>query len=412
MVKTLGFEPRNGGSIPPPASIYLRGDFMRNKFISLLLVVAVALALCVPAFAAYGTTPTYATGNYQYSYSTSSTGSADFFTALMAQLRYIYSNLNTVNTWLKSCSTYLGGISTDVNSIKLDAISIKTNTSSAATTLTNIKSDTGSIKTDVDTIESRLVTQGTTLSNIYSSVVAAATEKTQSAILTAVKSISTDGLATEKTLASADSRLATLNNKVATAENQAALLNLLDDDSYRVYQFYERNGEYIYQAIPVGMSTGHTSFLGAVDNRLINMSNMLFKLTDTLADPADVALKDATDDQRTSVTDYMGSTASGDKYSSVLDYSNTLVGGLDTGTDMDEARSFTKGLFFSDPSGPFWLWFSQNVADDLDPSGGVSAVSTFALDDDSSDDVVWVIDPTATADDIVSNFFSEYGGDW
>lgn len=394
MVKTLGFEPRNGGSIPPPASIYLRGDFMRNKFISLLLVVAVALALCVPAFAAYGTTPTYATGNYQYSYSTSSTGSADFFTALMAQLRYIYSNLNTVNTWLKSCSTYLGGISTDVNSIKLDAISIKTNTSSAATTLTNIKSDTGSIKTDVDTIESRLVTQGTTLSNIYSSVVAAATEKTQSAILTAVKSISTDGLATEKTLASADSRLATLNNKVATAQNQVALLNLFNS-GFEVLDWAGDDHEYF-----VDSSDSDASFSAAFNGSQTSILKALADIANVVASPDDKIFDSdmKSDDDKTALTDLKGTYGDSDAL-----YAGMAFGSLRDGLSYMSSSDSISALssFFSGSNKDSFEWFSDTTYNNMYSDSG--SASSRARRAPASDDTYWVIDPSLTAESFLDS---------
>ena len=57
MVKTSGSESENVGSIPAPATIFLRGDYMKTKYLSLLLAVVLCFGLAAPAFA-----------NFDYSY--------------------------------------------------------------------------------------------------------------------------------------------------------------------------------------------------------------------------------------------------------------------------------------------------------------------------------------------------------
>lgn len=235
--------------------------FQHNKvftrFCALLLAVVTSLLLCVPAFAAYGygSTPTYATGNYSYNSSTSyetSTSSADWFTAVLAQLRtmygFMFSKLNAINTAVGFCQSYLSDVKD--NTAKLVVMN-NTLTSIWNKLNLDISSDVSSIKNDTSSIKTLVGTSNTNTSSIYSQVLKLATEVTTAKILTAVESISTDGLATESTLsdlnskAATESTLSSINSKVATDSHISDIY-----DQYKHFMSdYELNGQ-IYSDTP------------------------------------------------------------------------------------------------------------------------------------------------------------------
>ena len=438
-----------------------------TRFVALLLVVVTSLLLTIPAFAAYGTTPTYATGNYTYSSSTTSgttTSSADWFTAVLAQLRtmysFIFTKLTTINTAVGLCESYLA----ELRDNSKELITMDTNIQAIWNKLnTGIAPDVSSIKNDTSSIKTLIGTSNTNTSSIYSQVLKLASEVTAGKILTAVESISTDGLATEATLSDLNSRAATestlssVDSKVATDATLSAFKEQLNDilTSYtpfhgtssnvdvgqRLYQFsvmlsrLSDNSDYNYalfydrtrgswrrgnasssflSGFKYELSNGEyklnlespmsVSLWSLFVNRLDNLVLMNYRLVDQLADAEDEKLKDATEDRRTTVTDYIKSDGTNDKYADSLGFAQTVTGNLDTGTTMSDANSLVDGILGGDTDSDYWSWFTQATADDLDQSSGVA---TMSLDPD--DQIYWVINPYYTADDYVGDWRSSNG---
>lgn len=445
-----------------------------NRFCALLLAVVTSLLLCVPAFAAYGSTPTYATGNYSYNSSTSygsSTSSADWFTAVLAQLRtmysFMFSKLNAINTAIGFCQSYLAEvrdntkelITMDVNIKSIyDKLNLDINPS-----ISSIKNVTSSIKTLVGT-------SNTNTSSIYSQVLKLATEVTTAKILTAVESISTDGLATEATLSDLNSKAATestLNSvsnalyytesdgTVTSASNFLSRIDISTGHHYLAFSVWNDNwtkeavgryrlftpsynswssygyhydsmntkvpkwgiwtssskmallnyglnsdgSEYELASVKAPSAVGIVGFLM---NRLDNLVAMQYRLVDQLADAEDEKLKDATEDRRTTVTDYIKSDGTNDKYSDSLGLAQTVTGGLDTGVSMSDANTFVDGVLNGDESSDYWSWFTQATADDLDRVSSGSSTRLAPLSPAQS--TYWVIDPNASADDYINDW--------
>lgn len=420
-----------------------------TRFCALLLAVVTSLLLCVPAFAAYGSTPTYASGNYSYNSSTSyetSTSSADWFTAVLAQLRtmysFMFSKLNAINTAVGFCQSYLSDVKD--NTAKLVPMN-NTLTSIWNKLNLDISSDVSSIKNDTSSIKTLVGSSNTNTSSIYSQVLKLATEVTTAKILTAVESISTDGLATEATLSDLNSKAATdanisdiyaqykslvsdtMNgNEVVTitpAEHFRRFDRSLDriaPNSYSAYSVYldARTGRWSNGKVSMSNVAGFRfglnsskkydlnltslrdySLYSFLFNRLDNLVLMNYRLVDQLADAEDEALKDATEDRRTSITDYIKSDGTNDKYADSLGLAQTVTGGLETGVSMSDANTFVDGVLNGDESSDYWSWFTQATADDLDKAS--SGSSSRLTSGSPAQSTYWVIDPNATADDFI-----------
>lgn len=428
-----------------------------TRFCALLLAVVTSLLLCVPAFAAYGSTPTYATGNYSYNSSTSyesSTSSADWFTAVLAQLRtmysFMFSKLNAINTAVGFCQSYLSEmrdntkklITMDVNIKSIyDKLNLDINPA-----VSSIKNDASSIKTLVDT-------SNTYTSNIYSQVLKLATEVTAAKILTAVQSISTDGLATEATLSDLNSKVATDSHISDIYEQYKSLvsdtmdgndvvtitpaehfrrfdrsLDRIAPNSYSAYSVFvnARDGAWSNGKVTMTTVTGFRfglnrskkydlnqtslrdySLYSFLLNRLDNLVLMNYRLVDQLADAEDEKLKDATEDRRTTITDYIKSDGTNEKYVDSLGLAQTVTGGLETGVSMSDANTFVDGILNGDESSDYWSWFTQATADDLDKAS--SASSARLAPRSPAQSTYWVIHPGATADDYVNEWRNNSG---
>lgn len=452
--------------------------FQHNKvftrFCALLLAVVTSLLLCVPAFAAYGSTPTYATGNYNYHSSTSyetSTSSADWFTAVLAQLRtmysFMFSKLNAINTAIGFCQSYLAEIRD--NSKKL--ITMDANIKSIYDKLNlDINPAVSSIKNDTSSIKTLVGTSNTNTSSIYSQVLKLATEVTTAKILTAVQSISTDGLATEATLSDLNSKAATestLNsvsnalyytNSDGTSTPASNFFNRIanntgshylsfnawtetyNQDFMNRFQLFIPNRSswhsfgYCYDSnntkvpkwgmwssssamtlLNYGLNSDGSNYdlasrkapsavgiIGLLFNRLDNLVAMQYRLVDQLADAEDEKLKAATEDRRTTITDYIKSDGTNDKYADSLGLAQTVTGGLETGVSMSDANTFVGGVLNGDESSDYWCWFTQATADDLDQVS--SGSSTRQAPRSPAQSTYWVIDPNATADDYINDW--------
>lgn len=432
-----------------------------TRFCALLLAVVTSSLLCVSAFAAYGSTPTYASGNYSYNSSTSyesSTSSADWFTAVLAQLRtmysFMFSKLNAINTAIGFCQSYLA----EVRDNTKELITMDVNIKSIYDKLNlDINPSVSSIKNDTSSIKTLVGTSNTNTSSIYSQVLKLATEVTTAKILTAVESISTDGLATESTLKSVSSALYYTNsdgtltsasnffNRIAsntgshylsfnawTETYSQEFLNRLrlilpttsswhsfgynyDSNNAKVpkwgvwsstsrmallnYGLNSDGSEYQLASVKAPSAVGIVGFLM---NRLDNLVAMQYRLVDQLADAEDEKLKDATEDRRTTVTDYIKSDGTNDKYSDSLGLAQTVTGGLDTGVSMSDANTFVDGVLNGDESSDYWSWFTQATADDLDQVS--SGSSTRQAPRSPAQSTYWVIDPNATADDFINDW--------
>lgn len=422
-----------------------------TRFCALLLAVITSLLLCVPAFASYGSTPTYASGNYNYNSSTSYeswTSSADWFTAVLAQLRtmysFMFSKLNAINTAVGFCESYLA--ETRDNTKKL--ITIDTHIKSIFDVLNlNISRDVSTIKNDTSSIKTLVGTSNTNTSSIYSQVLKLATEVTTAKILTAVQAIDTDGLATEATLLDLNSKAATDSH---ISDIYAQLTSLLSDgldyngspisfspgynlnvirDSLSLvspvsndlaiywagannnwvfakprdflptfYRFHLNSGAYSLNPT----TAKDRSLYSILINRLDNLVLMNYRLVDQLADAEDEKLKDATEDRRTTVTDYIKSDGTNDKYADSLGLAQTVAGGLETGVTMTDANTFVDGVLNGDESSDYWTWFTQTTADDLDRVS--SGSSTRLAPRSPTQSTYWVIDPNASADDYINDW--------
>lgn len=434
--------------------------FQHNKvftrFCALLLAVVTSLLLCVPAFASYGSTPTYATGSYNYNSSTSYeswTSSADWFTAVLAQLRtmysFMFSKLNAINSAVGYCESYLA--ETRDNTKKL--ITMDTNLKSIFNELNlDISPAVSSIKTDTSSIKTLVGTSNTNTSSIYSQALKLATEVTAAKILTAVQAIDTDGLATEATLSDLNSKAATDANISNIYSQLSSLLsdgfdynnnpisftpgynlNVIRDslslvspisNTIGIYWAGSNNNwvfakprDFFPTAYRFGLNSGDytlnpTSFkdrslYAILVNRLDNLVLMNYRLVDQLADAEDEALKDATEDRRTTVTDYIKSDGTNDKYADSLSLAQTVTGGLETGVSMSDANTFVDGVLNGDESSDYWSWFTQATADDLDHASAGSAARLAPRSPAQS--TYWVIDPNASADDYINDWRSDNG---
>ena len=441
-----------------------------TRFCALLLAVVASLLLCVPAFAAYGygSTPTYATGNYSYNSSTSyetSTSSADWFTAVLAQLRtmysFIFSKLKAIDTAVGFCQSYLAEIRDNTKKL----ITIDSYVKNIYDSIAPIKTDVNAIKTQQSTANTHIGIIDTNTSKIYSQVLKLATEVTASKILTAVQSIDTDGLATEKTLSDLNSKAATeltlssINSKVATdahiSDIYSQLTDLLSDgfdyqgnaisfspgynlniirdsleflspltENTSIY-WVGSNGKWAFVKPREFLSTAFRFSLNSDEytlnptsvrdrslysilvNRLDNLVLMNYRLVDQLADAEDEKLKDATEDRRTTVTDYIKSDGTNDKYADSLGLAQTVTGGLETGVTMSDANTFVDGVLNGDSDSDYWSWFTQATADDLDRASSGSAARLAPRSPSQS--TYWVIDPNATADDYIDDWRSSNG---
>lgn len=423
-----------------------------NRFCALLLAVVTSLLLCVPAFAAYGSTPTYATGNYSYNSSTSyesSTSSADWFTAVLAQLRtmysFMFSKLNAINTAIGFCQSYLAEVRDNTKKL----ITIDTHVKSIFDVLNlNISKDVSTIKNDTSSIKTLVGTSNTNTSSIYSQVLKLATEVTTAKILTAVESISTDGLATEATLSDLNSKAATdshisdifsqYKSFMSEYQDGDTTLSMTPAERFRhfdysldriapnarnAYSVYwnAKDGAWSKGQVTMSTVTGFQfglnrskkydlnktqlrdySLYSILLNRLDNLVFMNFRLVDQLADAEDEKLKDATEDRRTTVTDYIKSDGTNDKYSDSLGLAQTVTGGLETGVSMSDANTFVDGVLNGDESSDYWSWFTQATADDLDQVS--SGSSTRQAPRSPAQSTYWVIDPNATADDYINDW--------
>lgn len=448
--------------------------FQHNKvftrFCALLLAVVTSLLLCVPAFAAYGygSTPTYATGNYSYNSSTSyetSTSSADWFTAVLAQLRtmygFMFSKLNAINTAVGFCQSYLAEVRDNTKKL----ITIDSYVKNIYDSIVPIKTDVNAIKTNQSTANTHIGIIDTNTSKIYSQVLKLASEVTASKILTAVQSIDTDGLATEKTLSDLNSKAATeltlssINSKVATDSHISDIYDqykhFMSDYEINGQTFSDTPGSYfrrifvslsklgssgsrdsVFLYAPSGSwykgsltsdtisgfrfgfdssskyslnttSLGDSTIFGYLLNRLDNLVLMNYRLVDQLADAEDEKLKNATEDRRTTITDYIKSDGTNDKYADSLGLAQTVTGGLDTGVTMSDANTFVDGVLNGDSDSDYWSWFTQATADDLDRAS--SGSSARLAPRSPSQSTYWVIDPNATADDYIDDWRSGNG---
>lgn len=457
--------------------------FQHNKvftrFCALLLAVVTSLLLCVPAFAAYGSTPTYATGNYSYNSSTSSqtsTSTADWFTAVLAQLRtmyaFTYSKLNAINTAIGFCQDYLAEVRDNTKKL----IVMDTTLTSIWNKLNlDINPSISSIKNDTSSIKTLVGTSNTNTSSIYSQVLKLATEVTAAKILTAVQSISTDGLATETTLSALNSKAATESTLKSvsdalyytyddgTSTSTSNILNHIsdisgkhylgfvgfsetfDNDFMQRYQLFIPNRTswtsygYLYDSnstkvpkwgvwqsnsrmvlLDYGLNSDGSEYdlasrkapsavgiIGLLFNRFDNLIAMQYRLVDQLADAEDEKLKDATEDRRTTVTDYIKSDGTNDKYADSLGLAQTVTGGLETGVTMSDANTFVDGVLNGDSDSDYWSWFTQATADDLDQASSGSSASLAPRSPAQS--TYWVIDPNATADDYINDWRSGNG---
>lgn len=146
--------------------------------------------------------------------------------------------------------------------------------------------------------------------------------------------------------------------------------------------------------------------LNYTNTGLSAINGNLLKLDEILSTENDRALKDATDDTKTNVTDYVSNKKS--NYGDSFTIGNTISDGLKPDLSTSDASSAIGGLFSSDSS-DYWGWFSSATDDDLHPDA--SGVSTLSLDDEpSAQDVadaetVWVIDPSTTSSDLIADFF-------
>lgn len=423
-----------------------------TRFCALLLAVVTSLLLCVPAFASYGSTPTYASGNYNYNSSTSYeswTSSADWFTAVLAQLRtmysFMFSKLNAIDNAVGYCESYLA--ETRDNTKKL--IIMDTNLKSIFNELNlDISPAVSSIKNDTSSIKTLVGTSNTNTSSIYSQALKLATEVTAAKILTAVQAINTDGLATEATLSDLNSKAATdanisniytqyqsfmsdyidVDNKsgsVTPGQNLYYLkksLEYLSDPLYHTSVFWDatKNGwsfgstwGYSVSGFKFGLDSSGNYSLNSdrlngyslysyLLNRLDNLVLMNYRLVDQLADAEDEKLKDATEDRRTTITDYIKSDGTNDKYADSLGLAQTVTGGLETGVSMSDANTFVDGVLNSDTDSDYWSWFTQATADDLDQAS--SGSSTRKAPRSPAQSTYWVIDPNATADDFINDW--------
>lgn len=429
-----------------------------TRFCALLLAVVTSLLLCVPAFAAYGygSTPTYATGNYSYNSSTSyesSTSSADWFTAVLAQLRtmyaFIFSKLNAINTAVGFCQSYLAEVRDNTKKL----IVMDTTLTSIWNKLNlDINPSVSSIKNDTSSIKTLVGTSNTNTSSIYSQVLKLATEVTTAKILTAVQSISTDGLATEATLSDLNSKAATdshisdiysqltrlLSDGLDYNGNSISFspgynLNVIRDsleylsprtDNAAIY-WVGSDGKWAFvkprqfspTAFRFSLNSGayslnstnvrDQSLYSILVNRLDNLVLMNYRLVDQLADAEDEKLKDATEDRRTTVTDYIKSDGTNDKYADSLGLAQTVTGGLETGVSMSDANTFVDGVLNGDSDSDYWSWFTLATADDLDKAS--SGSSTRLAPRSPAQSTYWVIDPGAAADDYIDEWRSNNG---
>lgn len=437
-----------------------------TRFCALLLAVVTSLLLCVPAFAAYGygSTPTYATGNYSYNSSTvyeSSTSSADWFTAVLAQLRtmysFMFSKLNAINTAVGFCQSYLAEVRDNTKKL----IVMDTTLTSIFNKLNlDINPSVSSIKNDTSSIKTLVGISNTNTSSIYSQVLKLATEVTIAKILTAVQSISTDGLATEATLSKLNSKaaseitLSSINSKVSTDSHisdifdqyksfmsdytingvtysvtpgsnfqqlLASVRKLASNGVTNAVFWDSKTNSWVYSkpasnsitSFQFGLDSSNSYSLNAVNtgeasvfsyllNRLDNLVLMNYRLVDQLADAEDEKLKDATEDRRTTVTDYIKSDGTNDKYADSLGLAQTVTGGLETGVSMSDANTFVDGVLNGDESSDYWSWFTKATADDLDQAS--SGSSTRKAPHSPAQSTYWVIDPNATADDFINDW--------
>lgn len=369
-----------------------------KKLVSLLLCVCLACGLTVTAFAAdiaepaagSSTTPAYPSGNYSYysNWKTLATTSANYFDAVIGSFRSLVSALSNIYTAVDSVETYLS----DIRSYTSNISTIKTYVSSLNTTVSGFPAKLTSIDNSLTTIKTNTSGQALKLTDIKLDV---------SSIKTAVQNISTDGLATE-------AKQDTLNNKVATAQNQVLLKNIVQSfadlftDGYNSYTFYAGNDEWQND---VSWASG--SFTDSFNSTSYSIIEGIRSIANVVASPEDKVFSDSMQSTETkqdlsSFKTTYGDNSNGD----ALEFGTTLISSMqfmDSGTAMGSIQAVLGGGD-SEP----WAWFSQATADDLDSAGGAAAVSTFALDSDSDsaavappDDIVYFIDPDLNSADFL-----------
>ena len=381
-----------------------------KKFISVLLCVCIVCSLSLTAFAAgSSTTASYPNGNYTYisNWRNLTTSSAVYFDAVIGSFRSLVTALN--NIYLS-----VDGLEADVSSIKTDTASIKT---AVTTYLVSINKSLLDAKADLATMDSSLVNIDKNTKDVSTNV---------NNVKTDVSTIKTNQSLAYTALLDIKSLQSTLNSTVSTAKKQDDTLDYLGffnrtmtNDHDRLYSGLFSNtvqtptielsgdGKSFYRSNETGINI---SFIDAMTSSFGTITDGLLLLANVIADPQDQEIRDNTVDQKTTAGDYIKTTATADKYSGALGINNTLSDALNTGVSIDDANSAVSS-FTTDESAEAWTWFSQSVLDDLDPSA--SSVSTLSLDDESEsfdDDVVWVLDPYASADSILDDFFAGIKG--
>lgn len=381
-----------------------------KKFISVLLCVCIVCSLSLTAFASgSSTTPLYPYGNYTYisNWKNLTTSSVAYFDAVIGSFRSLITALN--NIYLS-----VDGLEADVSSIKTDTASIKT---AVTTYLVSINKSLLDAKADLATMDSSLANIDTSTKNVSTNV---------NTVKTDVSTIKTNQSLAYTALLDIKSLQSTLNDTVSTAKKQDSILDYLGffnrtmvGDHDRLYSslfssdFYTPTIETSSDGKSYYRSTSYlinASFVAAMSGCFGAVVDGLLLLANVVADPQDQEIRDNTVDQKTTAGDYIKTTATADKYSGALGLNNTLSDALNTGVSIDDANSAVSS-FTTDSSAEAWTWFSQPVLDDLDPSAG--SVSTLSLDDESEsfdDDVVWVLDPYASADSILDDFFAGIKG--
>lgn len=200
----------------------------------------------------------------------------------------------------------------------------------------------------------------------------------------------------------------TLNNKVATAQNQVLLKNIVQSfadlftDGYNSYTFYAGNDEWQND---VSWASG--SFTDSFNSTSYSIIEGIRSIANVVASPEDKVFSDSMQSTETKQDLSSFKTAYGDNSNGdALGFGTTLISSMqfmDSGTAMGSIQAVLGGGD-SEP----WAWFSQATADDLDSAGGAAAVSTFALDSDSDsaagappDDIVYFIDPDLNSADFL-----------
>lgn len=221
-------------------------------------------------------------------------------------------------------------------------------------------------------------------------------------------------LAKEQTLSSVYNAIRTLNGKVSTESTLSQFSNLFTiNRAYgSINSFGDGKGNTVIQASKVTQSSYLKGVLDSLYSLMVGevaLNNNLLKLDEILSTKNDRALKTATDGFKPNVTNYVSD--KGTNYGDSFTISNTISDGLKPDLSTSSASSAIGGLFSPDSS-DYWGWFSSATDSDLHPDA--SGVSTLSLDDEPSaqdvadSETVWVIDPSVTSSDLISDFF---GGD-